>query len=83
MNVLEYILENRLVLIPVLMIIGWIVKQLRVIGDKYIPLILLGLGILFSVLLEWDISVQGVVQGVLVTGAAVLGNQIPKQLKKR
>lgn len=45
------------------------------IRNKYI-------GILFSLLMEWGFSIAAVIQGILVAGAAVLGNQIPKQLKK-
>ena len=82
MEVLTYIHENRLILIPVLIILGWIIKRLRFIADKFIPLILLGFGILFSLLLERSFSVQAILQGILITGAAVLGNQIPKQLKR-
>lgn len=82
MDISSLIIENRLILIPALIIIGWVCKQIKVIPDKFIPLILLGLGILFSLLMEWGFSITAVIQGILVAGAAVLGNQIPKQLKK-
>ena len=62
------------------------IKKIQKIPDKFIPLILLFFGILFSVLTNSTFAlqtvVQSVIQGILVTGAAVLGNQIPKQLKK-
>lgn len=77
----SYILENALVLIPVLNILGMLIKRTEKIKDKYIPLILLGFGILGAIGL-CGISVQSVVQGVLVTGTAVYGNQLVKQLKK-
>lgn len=77
----EYILENALLLIPVLNIIGLIIKKTEKIPDKYIPLILLGFGILGAVAIL-GLSAQSVVQGVLVCGTAVFGNQIVKQLKK-
>lgn len=76
----EYIVENALVLIPVLNVIGMIIKNTEKIPDKYIPLILLVFGILGTVAIL-GLSPHSVVQGVLVTGAAVYGNQIVKQLK--
>ena len=81
MEILTYITENALILIPVLIIIGLILKKLEFIPDKYIPVILMPLGIVGAMALgEW--TVQSAVQGILVTGAAVYGNQIVKQLKK-
>ena len=86
MEILTYITENALILIPVLIIIGLIIKRLEFIPDKYIPVILLPFGIIGTVLLG-DTStltavVNSVIQGILVTGTAVYGNQIVKQLKK-
>jgi hypothetical protein len=81
MEILTYITENALILIPVLIIIGLILKKLEFIPDKYIPLILLPLGIVGAMALGgW--TVESAIQGVLVTGAAVYGNQIVKQLRK-
>lgn len=82
MEILSYIMENALVLIPVLVIIGQIVKNIQAIPDKWIPLILLPLGIAGALALG-GLSVDSVVQGILVTGAAVYGNQIVKQLGKK
>ena len=81
MDVLSYIINRALVLIPVLNIIGMILKTLEKIPDKLIPLILLAAGILGSIALM-GVSADSVIQGVLVTGAAVYGNQVVKQLKK-
>mgnify|MGYP003306844440 CR=1 FL=1 len=78
---LEYIVENALILIPVLNVLGVIIKGIEKVSDKYIPLILLGVGILGSVAIL-GISPESVVQGVLVTGTSVYGNQIVKQMKK-
>lgn len=81
MDVLQYIVDKALVLIPVLNIIGMVLKGIQKIPDKYIPLILLVLGVLGTCALT-GFSTESVVQGVLVTGAAVYGNQIVKQFKK-
>ena len=79
---IEFITENALVLIPVLNIIGVILKDTEKIPDKFIPLILLGFGIVGSIAVM-GLSPESVVQGVLVTGTAVYGNQVVKQLKKK
>ena len=81
MEFLKYITEQALILIPVLIIIGQIVKGIEKIPDKYIPLILLPLGILGAVALG-GLNADAAIQGVLVTGAAVYGNQVWKQLHK-
>ena len=78
---IEFITENALILIPVLNIIGVILKDTEKIPDKFIPLILLGFGVLGAVAIM-GVSPESVVQGVLVTGTAVYGNQVLKQLKK-
>lgn len=81
MDIVTYITENALILIPVLIIIGQIIKSIQKIPDKWIPLILLPIGIVGAMALgSW--TVDSAIQGVLVTGAAVYGNQIVKQLKK-
>ena len=77
-----FLVEEALILIPVLMIIGKILKDLVVFPNKWIPLFLLPLGVLGAVGLM-GISIQGVIQGVLVTGMAVYGNQLFKQMKKK
>ena len=79
---IEFITENALLLIPVLNIIGAIVKNTERIPDKYIPLILLFFGILGATAIL-GLSPESVVQGILVTGTAVYGNQVVKQLKKK
>ena len=81
MEFMEYITENALILIPVLYVIGMFLKALEFIKDKYIPGILLAIGIAFSIALI-GLNVNAVIQGILVTGATVLGNQLIKQYKK-
>ena len=81
MEIISYIVTEALVLIPVLIIIGQILKNIQKIPDKWIPVILLPLGIVGAMALGgW--TVDSAIQGILVTGAAVYGNQIVKQLKK-
>ena len=81
MDFMNYIIENALILIPVLYILGSFLKNLENIKDKYIPLILLAIGIGFSIAII-GFSVDAIIQGILVTGVTVLGNQLIKQSKK-
>lgn len=78
MDFVNYILEKALVLIPVLLIIGAMLKALPFWKDWLIPWALLVLGVLGACsMIGW--TVDGVIQGVLVAGAAVYGNQLWKQ----
>ena len=82
MDVLTYITENAYILIPTLLIIGQIIKNIKVIPDKWIPLILLPFGVVGAMALGgW--TFKSVLQGILVTGVTVYGNQIYKQLSKK
>ncbi|MGI6773436.1 MAG: phage holin family protein [Acutalibacteraceae bacterium] len=81
MEILHYLTEHSLVLVPALLIIGQIIKEIEKIPDKFIPLILLPIGILGAVGIN-GLSADSVLQGILVTGVSVYGNQLVKQLKK-
>ena len=79
MEILKYITENALVLIPALYILGEIIKGIRVIDNKWIPVILLPVGVVGAMALGgW--SVDSAIQGVLVTGVTVYGDQVIKQI---
>ena len=81
MEFMNYILDSSLIIIPVIYIIGIILKGLEYVQDKYIPIILLPIGIALSVF-SIGLSVDSIIQGVLVVGAAVYANQVNKQLNK-
>lgn len=81
MNFFNYITDNALILIPVLLIVGKILKNTKKIADEWIPILLLPIGI-FGAFFLCGWSFESVVQGVLLTGSAVYGNQIVKQIKK-
>ena len=81
MDFMDYILDSSLIFIPVIYIIGIILKGLEYVQDKYIPIILLPIGIALSVF-SMGLSVRSIIQGVLVVGAAVYANQVNKQLNK-
>jgi len=77
----EYIIEQALIVIPVLLILGKIIKSTDVIKDKYIPLTLLFVGVVFAIALI-GFNVDAVIQGILVAGAAVFGHELYKQSKE-
>ena len=79
MEILKYVTENALVLIPALYILGEIVKGIKVIDNKWIPLILLPAGVVGAMALGgW--TADSAIQGILVTGVTVYGDQVAKQL---
>ncbi len=88
MDFLQLIYENNLILIPALMIIGWVIKNTETINNKYIPIILLGLGIIITPILNltsgfnMDILIKSIIQGILVAGASVGLHQVKKQITK-
>lgn len=92
-SIMSYVKPELIVVAVVLYIIGVGIKKMDVIKDKYIPCILGVLGILLCAI--WVIAntsigtVQemlmavftSIVQGVLVAGLSVYGNQLIKQIK--
>jgi hypothetical protein len=81
MEFVKFITENALILVPVLYVLGMILKGTEKFQDKFIPVILLPIGVIASVALI-GFTVQAVIQGVLVVGAAVYTNQLIKQKNK-
>ena len=81
MNLLNFIFEKAIILVPALNIIGAILKSTKKIKDNYIPLILLVFGILGAIIIM-GFSGESIIQGILITGCAVYGNQVVKQLQK-
>ena len=94
MQITEYIKPELLVLIPVLYAIGYGIKKTKNISNKYIPLILGAIGIVFCtfyVLATSDIAgyksvlyciFTVIVQGILCAAGATYVNQIYKQSKE-
>lgn len=80
-NLISYITDNTLILIPAIYVIGAILKGIELVKDKYIPVILLPIGIVLGMILI-GFDVNGFIQGILVTGVAVYANQLVKQVKK-
>lgn len=82
MELLNYVTENALIIIPALYIIGAMLKGTEKVQDKFIPILLLPVGIAFCISII-GFNVQAIIQGILVTGAAVYTNQFIKQINKK
>ena len=82
MDILNYVVQEGLVMIPVLYIIGEIVKGTELLSNKWIPLALLIVSVGFTPLLLGTYSADNVVQAVLVAGVTVFGNELIKQSSK-
>ena len=85
----DYIKPELLVLIPVLYILGLMLKKTEKINDKYIPVMLGIIGIVLSAIYVAAVSgiclmsvFTAVTQGILVAGAAGYVNQLVKQNKE-
>lgn len=91
--ILEFVKPELLVLAVVLYIVGVTLKKTKF-KDKFIPLLLMGVGIILAtayVLATSDLGTTreivlavftGIVQGVLVAALSTEANQIYKQLTK-
>lgn len=81
-EIFDLISEHVYVVVLALWVIGYIIKNTEWIKDKYIPVILLVISIGFTPLMLGGYTPQSIVQGVLVAGGAVIGNEIMKQSRK-
>ncbi len=89
MDFSKFIFEQALILIPALYVLGMILKDWDLIRDNWIPTILLIFGVAGALAMMGvtptstaEQIVQAIIQGVLVTGAAVYTNQLVKQYQK-
>ncbi len=80
-NLMDYVVERALVLVPVLYVVGAMLKQSKI-KDWLIPWMLLVCGIAGAIALM-GLNANAVLQGVLATGAAVFGNQLIKQTTEK
>lgn len=80
--IIDYIVDQALIVIPVLLILGKIFKETPSFKDWLIPYLLLLLGIIFTTFLM-GFNVDAFIQGILVSGAAVFGHQLYIQAVER
>jgi uncharacterized RDD family membrane protein YckC len=74
----QYILSNYYILVPVLWIIGYALKQTPIVPDWLIIWLLLASSI-FLCGFAYGFTFEAITNGILVTGVSVLGHQITKQ----
>lgn len=89
MSFAEYIKPELLILVPVLYIVGAMIKDSHTINDRFIPAILGGVGVFLSLLYvigSSEFSATGIftaiTQGILIAGAAVYTHEFITQLRK-
>ena len=81
MDALNFIIDEGLIMIPVLFFIGEIVKMTGLFNNRWIPLFILIISILFTPSVIGTYSPDNIVQAVLVAGVTVFGNELIKQSK--
>lgn len=81
MDLMQYLNQNYLVLIPALWLIGHALKQTPVIPDWTIIWILfivsIGIGSI-----EYGFSIDAITNGIIAAGISVFGHQVFKQTKE-
>lgn len=82
MDILEYVVQEGLVMIPVLFILAEVIKHTELLDNKWIPLTLLVISIAFTPFLLGAFNADNIVQAVLVAGVTVFGNELYKQTKE-
>lgn len=90
MDVKEYIKPELLVMVPVLYVIGMMIKRAKFIDDRLIPSILGVVGIVLACVYVLGTEPPSMIgaftaftQGILAAGMAVYINQQIKQTKKQ
>jgi ABC-type branched-subunit amino acid transport system permease subunit len=86
MDFASYLIEKMLVLVPVLYIIGMVIKNTPNVKDWLIPWIILILGVVAAVAIGLTTGmtvVDSIIQGVLVAGVTVFTNQLITQTKDK
>lgn len=78
----QYIQPEMLILVPVLLFIGWMMKSTPKIPDWLIPYVLTLIGIIAGIAFTMHV-VEGAIQGVLVSALSVLINNLYKQWNKK
>lgn len=82
----KYLIEQMLILIPVLYVVGALIKQTPKVKDWTIPWVLLAVGVAAAIAIGMGAGisiVDSVIQGILVTGVTVFANQLVKQTSRK
>lgn len=82
MEIMKYIFEEGFIMVPTLYVLGMFMKDSKQLPDWMIPFVLLFISLILTPLLIGGFTAANIIQGILVTGAAVLGDQLAKQYSK-
>lgn len=89
MTFVDYIKPELLILVPVLYILGAIIKDSATVQNRYIPAILGACGVFLALLYVVGVSgfsatgiFTAITQGILIAGAAVYTHEFITQLRK-
>lgn len=83
MDVLSYILEEGLIVIPALYILAEIIKGTGIVKNKWIPAILLIISLVLTPLIvRGGYTADNIVQAILIAGATVFSNELITQSRK-
>ena len=75
---LNMIVEDGLIMIPALFIIGEIVKQTETVDKRWIPVIVIVVSFILTPLVLGGYTADNIVQAILVAGAPVLVHEVWK-----
>lgn len=78
----KFLLEQALVLVPVLMFFGYLLKKTPHIANWMIPWILLVLGVAGG-LAVLGLNISAVLQGIIAAGVAVFSHQLYSQSRRQ
>ena len=82
MDMMNYIIEEGIIMIPALYIIGAIIKHTDIMANKWIPLTLLIISLILTPLVIGGYTPDNIIQSILVAGVTVFGDQLIKQSKE-
>ena len=83
MDILNYVLEEGLIVIPALYILAEIIKGTGIVKNKWIPAILLVISLVLTPLIvTGGYTADNIIQAILVAGATVFGNELITQSRK-
>jgi len=78
LELIEFLNQNYYMLVPALWVIGYALKQTPRVPDWAIIWVLLGISIVIGTI-TFGFSGEGIINGVIAAGVAVLGHQMFKQ----
>lgn len=82
MDILSFIPEELMILVVATYLVGVVLKQSSFLKDNLIPIVLFAFAIVFSCILQKNLSGLAMLQGILCWGVAVGVNQTFKQITK-